>query len=407
MNLDNLKATYPSLLSRLEEEGYSNAYIARIRSIARTVVDKSDIMGWDNYRDVLQHYEESGRTQDTITKNRTAIGAIMEFDLNGKFPDRTHSALARKGTYLELSDEFRKLIDNFEEAERERCKKESSIKVESSNASSFFLKAQNAGAAKLDDVTEEMAAAILMSPDDMSRMCSSQKKCVANVIRSNIPHNPQACQRVLDILPATRKRNRNVRYLNDEEGKAVLLAFDDMSNALTLRDRSIGKLAYFTGMRSSDIAALDLASIDWHRDVIALMQQKTGVGLEIPLRAPVGNAIFDYLVKERPPAESPALFLSRNRPYRRLTGTWHTAARILAAAGVRKGSGDRKGLHIFRHHVATCLMDNDVPQAVITDLLGHTAPRSLEPYLSADVAQLRKCALSISRFPVEGVFADA
>ena len=300
------------------------------------------------------------------------------------------------------------LIDHFKASEQKRGKKESSITVESSNASSFFLKMQEAGATRLGDITEEMIIAVFLSPEGGRRMNITQRKSVANVIRSNMPLDPHACQEVLNIMPVIKRPAKNIQYLTDKEALAVLTALDDMSNQLTLRDRAIGKLAYFTGVRSSDIAAMDLSSIDWRRDVILLKQQKTSAMLEIPLRAPVGNAIYDYLAKERPPTECPALFISKNKPYRRLSDLWHTSAEIHSAAGIRQAGGDRKGLHLFRHRIATDLMGSDVPQAVIADVLGHAAPDSLEPYLSADIARLRECALSIDRFPVGGeVFCNA
>ena len=76
-------------------------------------------------------------------------------------------------------------------------------------------------------------------------------------------------------------------------------------------------------------------------------------------------------------------------------------------AGIRQSKGDRKGFRIFRHHLATTLLSNGVSQAVISDTLGHAAPKSVEAYLSADFVHLKEYALSTACFPVsEGVFAD-
>jgi len=72
----------------------------------------------------------------------------------------------------------------------------------------------------------------------------------------------------------------------------------------------------------------------------------------------------------------------------------------MKAAGVRQSKGDRKGFHIFRHHLATALLGNGVPQPVISRTLGHTSPASLEAYLSADFLHLKECAINIERFPV-------
>ena len=408
MYLENLRTNYPKLLSRLEEDGYSAAYIASIRGMIKTILTKSGIHGWGDYYDVRRHYEAACKSEGTLIKKRTIIGAIMEFDLNGKFPDRTGSALMSRGAYYRLLPEFRKLIDNYKLSEQERGIKESSVIVKSSNASSFFLRMQEAGALQLSDITEEMIVDIFLPPEGAARINNSQKNCIAGVIRANIPFDPHACRKMLNVMPMTRRKANNVQYLTDQEAKAVLLALDDMSNSLTLRDRAVGKLAYFTGMRSSDIAMLDMSSIDWNSDIISLKQQKTSVALQVPLRAVVGNAIFDYISRERPSVECSFLFLSKNKPYRRLTDLWHTSAIIMSEAGIRQEKGDRRGFHIFRHHMATKLMNNGVSQAVIANVTGHADPDSLESYLSANIAQLRECALSIEQFPVdEEVFFSA
>ena len=44
-------------------------------------------------------------------------------------------------------------------------------------------------------------------------------------------------------------------------------------------------------------------------------------------------------------------------------------------------------------------------QPIISEILGHEAPESLDHYLSSDINHLRTCALSIEEFPVaEEVF---
>jgi integrase len=408
MDLENLRANSLTLLTRLEADGYSDVYVARVRCMIKTILDQSDAMGWNNYHEVFQHYENSERSQDNITKKRTVIGAIMEFDLNGKFPDRTPSQLVERGAYCRLLPEFKLLIDYFKEHEQRRGMKASSIDTLASNASSFFLRAQEAGATELKGITEEMMLTIFLPPDGGRGVSAIRSKPIASVLDANVSRDPHTCLQVLNILPVIKKMKRNIQYLTEQEGAAVLRALDDMSNTLTFRDRAIGKLAYFTGLRSSDIVALELSSINWKRDLITLKQQKTDAALNIPLRAPVGNAIFDYLIKERPKTQCPDLFLTRNKPYRKLSDAWNTSAVILAEAGVRQADGDRKGLHIFRRHMATGLMNRGVPHAVISNLLGHTSPSSLEPYLSADIKGLRNCALCIARFPVdEEVFTNA
>lgn len=410
MYLGNLRKNYPALLERLEVDGYSTAYISSVRGMVKTILAESDTRGWNDYYDVQRYCEAKYESPGTLVKKRTVIGAIMEYDLYGKFPDRTTPTLAKskRSSYYKLDPKFKAVIDCFISKERERGKKASSIQVEASNASSFLLKMQDAGAYSLGEITEELVVPMFVPLEGGLCMTFSHRKCIINAIRAYIPDDPHNCKKVLAAIPPIKRAKKNVQYLKDHERQAVLSALGDMSNSLNLRDRAIGTLAYYTGMRTSDMVALDLSSMDWGRDLISIVQRKTGVALEIPMVASVGNAIFDYIVKERPKTECSALFLARNLPHRRLLDMWHVSDSILTAAGIRQSAGERKGLHIFRHNMATILMGKGTPRAVISDALGHAAPESLEPYMSADTADLRECALSVEHFPVsEGVFADA
>ena len=142
------------------------------------------------------------------------------------------------------------LVDRYKTAARNCGKKESSIKVESSNASSFLLRIQEAGINRLAGITEETVITLFLAKNSKPLMNESQSKSITNVIRANIPFDPDTCHKVLAVIPSVKKAIKNVQYINDHEAQAILLALDDMSNTLCLRDRAIGKLAYFTGMRS-------------------------------------------------------------------------------------------------------------------------------------------------------------
>lgn len=409
MNVENLRHNYPKLISFMETAGYSNNYIGRLQREIERILVEVHTKGWDCYNDVYRHYELIPLSPGKLEKKRAFIGAIMEFDLHGNYPDGTWSGLMERGAYPKLASEFKSLIDYYCMVARERGKKESSINTESKNVSAFFLTLQNAGIKRLDDITEEAVMPVFVSPDGKKLKSCNYSKFISAVLKACIPLNPYACRKALSFLPVTKRARRNIQYLTPQETRAILDAMDNMSNALTLRDRAIGKLAYYTGLRCCDIAAMDLDSIDWERDLIRIKQQKTEEPLELPLTATVGNAIYDYLVDGRPPIDCPILFLTQTGAYRGMKSgsIGRAAARIMEDAGIRQSKGDRKGFHIFRHHFATTLLGSGVPQVVISGALGHAVPESVEAYLSADFVHLKRCALSIARFPVsEGVFAD-
>jgi len=247
-----------------------------------------------------------------------------------------------------------------------------------------------------------------MSSDETQLRSCSYKKNITAVLKACIHYYPEYCHRTLAFLPALRETRKNIQYLTSEEVQKVKEALANGENLLTLCDKAIGMLALYTGLRGCDIAGMTVDSIDWDRDLIYIIQQKTEFPLELPLTAVVGNAIYDYLTSERPHTESRDLFLSQNKPYDRLKSRsiGNVAVRIMIAAGIRQSKGDRKGFHIFRHHLATALLGNGVPQPVISRTLGHTSPDSLDAYLSADFLHLKECSINIEHFPVsEEVFS--
>lgn len=409
MNLENLRNNHPKLISYMEAAGYSKDYIGRLQTEIQKILAEADTKDWACYRDVYQDYEATSLSVGSFEKKRAFIGAIMEFDLHGKYPDGKWSGLFERGAYPKLVAEFRSLVDYHSTVERKRGKKDSSIHTESKNAAAFLLSLQKIGFNKLDDITEEAVVSVFVSPDGEPLKGHAHRKCISAFFKICMSLNQDACRKVLSFLPLTRGARKNIQYLTPQETQYFLDTMDDMSNSLTLRDRAIGKLAYYTGFRCCDIAAMKLTSIDWECDLIKIKQLKTEVPLELPLTAIVGNAIYDYLTNERPPVDCPILFLTQHGPYRGMNSTniCRVATRLMEEAGIRQSKGDRKGFHIFRHHFATTLLRNDVPQAVISDALGHAAPESVEAYLSADFVHLKGCALSIARFPVsEEVFAD-
>ena len=157
--------------------------------------------------------------------------------------------------------------------------------------------------------------------------------------------------------------------------------------------------AYYTGMRGTDITSLTVDSIDWEQETINIVQSKTGVDLSLPLTANVGNAIWKYVTSLRPKGQGKEILLSNRRPFEKINGLWGHIKNVFNEAQVRT-DGSRTGVRIFRHHLATTLLANEVASPVISSILGHSSPESLNPYIDADIEHLRDCSLSISDYPV-------
>ena len=402
MNVQNLRHNYPKLISYMEINGYSKIYVDRFKREIIKILS-ADSKEWSCYKDVYLEYTKTSHSYGYLRNKRTIIGAIEQFDVYGRYPDgRRRHELFERGSYPLLSSEFKSIIDLYCEVEKRRGKKPTTIYTESHNASTFFLSIQKKGTNSLEKITEKAVLSIFMSQDETQLRSCSYKKNIAAVLKACIPYHPETCPRLLAFLPALRETRKNIQYLTLEEIQKVKDALAGSENLLTRRDKAIGMLAHYTGLRGCDIAGLTLDCIDWDRDFIHIKQQKTEIPLELPLTAVVGNGIYDYLTSERPDTESRYIFVSQNKPYDRLKNKsiGNVAVRIMKAAGIRQSKGDRKGFHVFRHHLATTLLGNGVPQPVISRVLGHTSPDSLESYLRADFPHLKQCSISIEHFPV-------
>jgi len=409
MNVQNLQDNYPKLISYMEDNDYSETYVARFKRELKRILILAGSADWSCYKDVYLDYTKTPHSSDYLREKRTVIGAIEQFDIYNRFPDgRRRHELLKRGAYPLLSPEFKSIIDYYCETANKCGKKATTVYSESHNASTFFLSLQQKRIHSLAKITEASVLSVFMSPDETMLRSCSYKKNITAVLKACIPYHEETCLRILAFLPALRETRKNIQYLTEGEIQKVKAALEDDENSLALRDKAIGLLALYTGLRGCDIAGMTLDSIDWARDLIFIRQQKTEFPLELPLTAVVGNAIYGYLTTERPHTENRHIFLSQQKPYERLKSSsiGNVAARIMQAAGIRQSKGDRKGFHIFRHHLATALLGNGVPQPVISRTLGHTSPDSLDAYLSADFPHLKECSISIGRFPVsEGVFS--
>jgi len=406
MNVQNLKNRYPELITYMKDEGYSKDYIDRVRREIEKVVANVTSSNWQSYEDIYHDYANQGKSKAALKHRLASLGVIERFDVSGEFPDgRTRQRIVTNNKERYLSIEFKRIIDTFRDSELQRgAKNPNTIYRESRRAINFLYTLQSAGISKASEITQRSVIEAFMNKDGTQRWGRKCKYIIAVVFKTNVPSNPELFTRLMAYLPDLREVRKNIQYLTDEEITKIKSVLSNRNSGLSLRDTAIGTLALNYGLRQSDIAALKSDNVDMAGEKINIIQQKTGVPLELPLTAAVGNALYDYVTMERPKSDCEYVFLAKRRPFGRMTsdGFTNIAAAIMKAAGIRQNPGDRQGFHIFRHRLATKLLGNGVAQPVISQIVGHTSPVSLEVYLSADFVHLKECALSIEHLPFRG-----
>lgn len=402
MDLTNLRLHHEDLINHMKNSGYSMSCIYMYKRQIREILEL-DIDSWTSYKDIYQYFESISTNKKDLKWRRSVIGSIEHFDLQHLFPDRrrTCSFIEPKGAYYSLNPEFQQLIDHYKSyAERTGKAKESTIDNESHGGAVFFYHLQQRGCSNLESATESDVLSYFL--DETGTLIRSAGCCknVKAVLKAGIEINKAACERILLFLPHLTEHRKNIQILTDDEVCKIKQILD--TDCLSLRDNAILQLILYTGLRGIDVVHLNLQSIDWSRDRIRLVQSKTKAELELPLLPSVGNAIYDYILVERPHCDYHTIFISEVVPYEPLkvqTIRW-IVRKAFKHANIRTKKGDRIGTHLFRHNITAKLLENNTSLPVISNILGHSSPRSVEPYLHADFLHLKECALSIDEYPV-------
>lgn len=402
MNLLQSNFAYEELIQHMKECGYGSLYIQRVKRELKWLSKKQD--GYE-----ISSYEEACRlrsleTESTTMKEqfRSIYGLFRRYALYGTLASPIREPLLRQDTYSHLAPYFQNILDNYKKDCVGRGLKPGTYRSGISACSGLFLHCQQKGCQTLEDITEDTVLSYFCDELGRPTLSASTKVNIASVFRADLGMYSNAARTILTYLPALNRRRKNIQYLTEEEISSVKDVLISENSGITLRNRAIGMLLFFTGMRSSDIAGLIFPDIDWEKEEIRTFQAKTGNELILPLTASIGNAIYDYVTMERPKSDSERIFLCEHTPHKPISaGTvGNAASKLYEAASVRQGKQDRKGAHLFRHNLAASFSRHDVPRPVISAMLGHADPDSLDHYLFADISHLRNCAISIECYPV-------
>ena len=159
-----------------------------------------------------------------------------------------------------------------------------------------------------------------------------------------------------------------------------------------LRDRAILELLYATGIRLSEIVALDIADLDHGERELLIRAGKGEKARILPLTRSAYHQVCHYLKQGRErlasthPDSAQALLLSRLG--RRLCK--RALANVLASRGQK--AGVKKGVkpHMLRRTFATHLLKGGASVRHIQELLGHTDLNTTALYLKLDRRELRQ-----------------
>ena len=181
------------------------------------------------------------------------------------------------------------------------------------------------------------------------------------------------------------------KFLSTEAVKRVLKGCDRQT-PIGRRNYAILLLLARLGLRAGEVVALDLDDIDWKEGLIAI-RGKGGKSVLLPMPVDVGEAIADYLRRDRPRCSVRRVFIRDRAPFigfRNSLAISTLAMRALKQAGVESA---HTGAHVFRHSLATRLLREGCSLDEIGELLRRQSPNTTAIYAKVDVTALRTLAL--------------
>jgi integrase/recombinase XerD len=203
------------------------------------------------------------------------------------------------------------------------------------------------------------------------------------LVRNNrILHDPAAG---LELPRAGQRLPRAVLSVAEVER---IMALPDLSTPLGLRDRAMLELLYATGVRRAELAALAVFDLDIERRALMVREGKGRKDRMIPTGERAAVWCERYLAEARPElAREPDngfLFLS-------VTGAAiydQNLSREITAYVQRSGVGKPGSCHLFRHTMATLMLEGGADIRHVQQMLGHSNIASTQIYTRVSLRAL-------------------
>lgn len=151
----------------------------------------------------------------------------------------------------------------------------------------------------------------------------------------------------------------------------ALLEAPDTDTPVGSRDRTMLELMYATGLRVSELVALELSQLNLNQGVVRVLGKGRKERL-VPLGEEAHSWLRRYLRTARPAlmdgAQCPHVFVTARRAAMTRQTFWHAIRRHAAAAGIPRDVSP----HMLRHSFATHLLNHGADLRVVQLLLGHS-----------------------------------
>ncbi len=222
-----------------------------------------------------------------------------------------------------------------------------------------------------------------LSPSTLARNLTSIRQFHNFLVRQGLaPHNPA------DALEPPRIERRLPDFLSVAEVDQ-LMAGPDLDEPLGQRDRALLELLYASGMRVSELIALERDCLELDAGLMRVRDRRQRERL-MPIGRQAILHLERYLAQVRPrlarPGSGAFVFLNAQGSSLSRMGIW----KILQAAASRAGLEKKISPHTLRHSFAAHLLDGGANLRDVQELLGHADISTTQVYARLDTRYLKE-----------------
>jgi integrase/recombinase XerD len=180
------------------------------------------------------------------------------------------------------------------------------------------------------------------------------------------------------------------RVLTNDELNRLVTVFDRRM-PVGCRDYAITRCVLDLALRPVEVANLRIEDIDWRKNTIRLVRNKSRRQAVLPLPAMTAKAVADYLFHVRRNTFSRQLFLHINAPVGEGLAR-QTVSGVIRRAGIRAGINSTIGARTLRQTAATRMLRHGASLKEIADVLRHRYLDTTIIYTKVDLPRLAAVA---------------
>ena len=179
------------------------------------------------------------------------------------------------------------------------------------------------------------------------------------------------------------------QLLSPQEAELVLNG-PDVQTPLGIRDRSIMETFYSTGIRRQELVNLDVYDLDSRLGVLRIRSGKGNKDRVVPIGDRALQWVLKYQYEIRPgfvvAANEQAIYLGAEGL--RLSG--YQVGSIVRDHMTGADLGKRGSCHLFRHSMATSMLENGADIRYIQVMLGHASLETTQIYTQVSIPKLKE-----------------